>query len=578
MDGEPVLVSRGLNKTFQAGKRTVTALDGVELAVRGGTVTGLIGPDGAGKTTFMRLAAGLFVPDAGEITVLGLDATRNALAVQAQIGYMPQRFGLYEDLSVQENLDLYADLQGVAPAERPARYAELTEMTGLGPFTKRLAGRLSGGMKQKLGLACTLVKPPRLLLLDEPTVGVDPVSRRELWAIVYRLVERQGMSVLLSTAYLDEAERCAEVILLHRGQVVDQGPPAGFSAPLAGRCFHVRNDGIGRRGLQGQLGRIPGVLDAVVQGDSVRVLTAEPGPPDLAGLDPETRCAAVPPRFEDAFVARLHDGGDRTPLHFESQGGDGGEMIAVEGLGRRFGDFDAVRDLSFSVHSGEVFGLLGANGAGKTTTFRMLCGLLPASAGRLQVAGVDLRRAPAKARQRIGYMSQKFSLYGHLSVRQNLTFFAKAYGLRAGERRERLAWASEAFELGDYLDAESGQLPLGYKQRLAMAAALMHRPQILFLDEPTSGVDPLARREFWARINALAEAGVTVLVTTHFMEEAEYCDRLAIMAAGQLLALGSPAEVRARSATAEQPEPTLESAFIELIEAHQSQMGPEEAA
>ena len=281
------LVAEGVDKRFTVGARTVRALDGATLSVPRGTVTGLIGPDGAGKTTLMRLAAGLLRPDAGTIDVLGLDADRDALAVQATIGYMPQHFGLYEDLSVQENLDLYADLQGVAPGERAARYDELMHMTGLGPFTRRLAGRLSGGMKQKLGLACTLVHPPELLLLDEPTVGVDPVSRRELWAIVYRLVEQEGMTVLLSTAYLDEAERCAEVILLHEGRVLSHGPPAEFSAPLAGRTFAVDvPEGTGKRALQTRLAATPGVVDAVISREHVRlVLDANVDPGTLHGLD-----------------------------------------------------------------------------------------------------------------------------------------------------------------------------------------------------------------------------------------------------------------------------------------------------
>ncbi|AGA90450.1 ABC-type multidrug transport system, ATPase component [Thioflavicoccus mobilis 8321] len=562
------LTAEALRKTFQAGKRSVTALDGVSFAlVPGGGVTGLIGPDGAGKTTLMRLAAGLLVPDSGQITCLGLDATRESLAVQAAVGYMPQRFGLYEDLTVQENLDLYADLQGLPPAERAARYARLAEMTGLGPFVRRLTGRLSGGMKQKLGLACTLVRPPRLLLLDEPTVGVDPVSRRELWEIVYRLVDEEGMAVLLSTAYLDEAERCTDVILLNRGRLVDQGPPADFTAPLRGRTFLVRgNDPSARRALQARLAAQPGVLDAVLQGEAVRVVTEGAAMPDCAALGAGVTCEAVPPRFEDGFVDRLKDPSDFKELpDVTAPRGAGGEAIEVEGLTKRFGDFTAVNALTFVVHSGEIFGLLGANGAGKTTTFRMLCGLLPASAGQLRVAGVDLRHAAAEARGRIGYMSQRFSLYGNLSVRQNLNFFARAYGLRGARVRERLDWALEAFELAEMTDAEAGALPLGYRQRLAMAAALLHEPDILFLDEPTSGVDPLARREFWARINALAEGGVTVLVTTHFMEEAEYCDRLVIMAAGELLATGTPVEVKSRVAGAGEPAPTMEEAFIRLI-------------
>jgi ABC-2 type transport system ATP-binding protein len=558
-------LAAGLTKRFHAGGRSVTALDAVDFQAHVGEVTGLIGPDGAGKTTLMRLAAGLLLPDAGAIRVLD---GAEAQSARSDLGYMPQRFGLYEDLSVQENLDLYADLQGVAPDVRPGRYRELMDMTALGPFAGRLAGRLSGGMKQKLGLACTLAGSPRLLLLDEPTVGVDPVSRRELWAIVYRLVREEGVSVFLSTAYLDEAERCARVILLHQGRVVGQGTPADFSRPMAGRTFLVRVPQAGRRRLQARLAALPEVLDAVLQGDGVRLVTREPGALDLAetGLGP-TELEPVAPRFEDGFVAHLRGDAPAVAPALPAAPHPGGpDPIRVEDLTRRFGDFVAVRGLSFAVRAGEVFGLLGANGAGKTTTFRMLCGLLPPSGGHLQVAGVDLRTAPAAARGRIGYMSQRFSLYGSLTVRQNLDFFAKVYGLSGARRRARLEWALGELELDAYAGAESGDLPLGYKQRLALACALMHEPDLLFLDEPTSGVDPLARREFWARINALAEAGVTVLVTTHFMEEAEYCDRLAVMAAGELLALGTPREIKAGTGADGVPAATLEDAFLSLVE------------
>lgn len=563
----PVLIATGLTKSFDAGGRVVNALDTVDLAVRGGVVTGLIGPDGAGKTSLMRLAAGLLLPDGGELRVLDIDPAREPARVQSAVGYMPQRFGLYEDLTVQENLDLYADLREVSPAERPARYRELLEMTGLTPFTRRLAGRLSGGMKQKLGLACALVQPPRLLLLDEPTVGVDPVSRRELWAIVYRLVQEQGMGVLLSTAYLDEAERCARVILLHQGRVIGQGTPGDFSRPMQGRVFRVRVPEAERRRGQARLATLPGVVDATLQGEGVRLVCAADKPPDLAeiGLD-AAELEPLAPRFEDGFVAELR--GDRPAFVTQPPAqhkGNGDDSILVEDLSRRFGDFLAVKELSFRVAAGEVFGLLGANGAGKTTTFRMLCGLLPPSAGRLRVAGVDLRTARAAARARVGYMSQKFSLYGNLTVRQNLEFFASVYGLSGRRRRARLGWALEELELAAHASSESGALPLGYKQRLALACSLMHEPDILFLDEPTSGVDPLARREFWARIGALAEAGVTVLVTTHFMEEAEYCDRLAIMAAGEILALGTPREIKDRSGREGMPASTLEEAFLALV-------------
>ena len=581
MNTEAVLAFESVSKTFTSGGLTVKALDNVDIEIQPGKVTGLIGPDGAGKTTLMRLAAGLLLPDQGSIQALAIDVVHDPLLVQSSVGYMPQRFGLYEDLSVQENLDLYADLQGVAIAERAERYQQLMHMTGLAPFTRRLAGRLSGGMKQKLGLACTLVRPPRLLLLDEPTVGVDPVSRRELWSIVYRQVKEQGMSVLLSTAYLDEAERCDEVILMHAGKRLGQGSPASFSEPMRGRTFHVSSSAFGKRALQVRLSALPGIIDAIIEGEQVRIVTAAPVQPDLSALGnaaAELNITPADPIFEDAFIARLK--GDATPVDVSStsqyqqatqDATAGAAVIEVRDLQRRFGDFYAVKGVSFSVQRGEIFGLLGANGAGKSTTFRMLCGLLPLSAGEVRVAGLDLRHAAARARGRLGYMAQRFSLYIDLTVLQNLHFFASAYGLDRTRRQQRIAWALEAFELTEYRDASSGDLPLGYKQRLAMAAALMHEPDILFLDEPTSGVDPLARREFWQRINALAESGVTVLVTTHFMDEANYCDHLVIMAEGEVLAGGTPAEMKARFRSEAQPDPTMEDAFIGLIEAHEKE-------
>jgi len=564
----------GVTKRFHTGKRVVCALDQVDARCRHGIVTGLIGPDAAGKTTLMRLLAGLLLPDEGAITVLGIDAVKNPLLVQQALGYMPQRFGLYGDLTVQENLDLYADLQAVRHSERRPRYEELMHMTGLAPFTERLARDLSGGMKQKLGLACTLVRAPRLLLLDEPTVGVDPVSRRELWQIVYRLVEHEGLSVLLSTAYLDEAERCQDVILMHEGKILDQGTPASFSTRMTGRTFQVTARQTGKRKLQGQLVGGKGVVDAIIQAEGVRVvMAAETAPESLQSLAeaPDLHILPVAPRFEDSFIVMLKARMSAAPVvtnqvisqpvAFKDE-----DVIVVDNVKRRFGNFYAVNGISFSVRHGEIFGLLGANGAGKSTTFRMLCGLLPASEGTLRVAGEDLRRAAAKARARIGYMAQHFSLYANLSVADNLAFFRRAYGLRGKQQRDRLAWALDEFELRPYADTTSGQLSLGYKQRLALAAALMHSPEILFLDEPTSGVDPLARREFWHRINRLADQGVTLLVTTHFMEEAEYCDRLVIMAQGEILAEGTPEEMKARFRAPELPKPTMEEAFIGLLE------------
>jgi ABC-2 type transport system ATP-binding protein len=577
-DQESVLQASALSKSFISAGRRVAALQEVSFAIVHGTVTGLIGPDGAGKTTLMRLAAGLLLPDAGSLRVLGLDASRDSLAVQAVLGYMPQRFGLYEDLTVQENLDLYASLQGVPRDARVHRYGELLHMTGLGPFTRRLAGRLSGGMKQKLGLACTLVRAPRLLLLDEPTVGVDPVSRRELWAILDRLVSTQGMSVLLSTAYLDEAERCMSVILLHEGRILEQGTPAVIRQRVAGRTWDLTQPGGSPRELQARLDGRAGVMDALVLGDHVRLVMAPGASAEelvrQIGLQ-HAVLTPVAPRFEDAFIDLLHErgktsgagvnmGGAAAVTQAQATAMENEPVIHVEALRRRFGDFWAVNGVSFSVRRGEIFGLLGANGAGKSTIFRMLCGLLPASEGQLRVAGLDLRTARAAARARIGYMSQSFSLYGNLTVARNLDFFASVYGLGREEKVERIQWALAEFALADHTEQPAADLPLGYKQRLAMACALLHRPEILFLDEPTSGVDPLARREFWRRINALARTGVTVLVTTHFMEEAEYCDRLAIMAAGRMLTVDTPRAIKAGARSAQNPEPSMEEAFLLL--------------
>ncbi len=587
---ESLLEFSGVTRRFRAGKRTVTALDGIGFRLRPGRVTGLIGPDGAGKTTLMRTAAGLLPPDAGTVRVLGYDAATQPQAIQSRIGYMPQRFGLYEDLTVQENLDLYADLQGIPTRERPERYARLMRMTGLAPFTGRLAGKLSGGMKQKLGLACALLREPPLLILDEPTVGVDPVSRRELWAIIDEQVRSHGMTVLLSTAYLDEAERCAEVMLLDHGRLIGHAAPADFAAQVEGRVFTLRGVALAPRRIQARLQNAPGVLDALIVGDHVRLVVADAGVlPDVRALfpdQPEARLTPASPRFEDAFIALLRaeaesmaggagraEGGTMQPSiagRQRSHQGKDDVVIEVRDLQRRFGDFLAVKGVSFSVRRGEIFGLLGANGAGKTTTFRMLCGLLPPSAGVARVAGHDLRTAAARARSRIGYMAQRFSLYGNLTVCQNLEFFSSAYGLEGAHRRARVGWALEEFGLSAFRDLNAKDLPLGFKQRLAFACALMHEPEILFLDEPTSGVDPLARREFWQRVNRLVERGVTVLVTTHFMEEANYCDRLVIMAEGRILAEGTPHALRARFRTPQNPEPTMEDAFIGLVQGQEA--------
>ena len=574
-DSTKVLTLQSVAKAFFSKQGQIDAVQDVSLSLNTATVTALVGPDGAGKTTLLRLAAGLLVPDSGAIKVFALDSIDNTEQIHQLTGYMPQRFGLYEDLSVAENLNLYADLYAIEHSDREIRFADLIRLTGLEKFNTRLAGQLSGGMKQKLGLACTLVNRPRLLLLDEPSVGVDPVSRRELWHIIEALVEQSGTTVLLSTAYMDEAERCQYVILLDQGKILKQGPPESFHQQVAGSSFSLSSPNLSKRQIQHRLKAQAGIIDTVIQGDTVRVVTQPGSALDLAtcfNVSEAVQSEAVAPRLEDAFIMLLLA---RYPaVNFSlmndvepSVEGEPQTMIKVHEVERWFGTFQAVKKLTFNVQKGEIFGLLGANGAGKTTTFRMLCGLLPSSNGQLSVAGVDLSKAAAQARMRIGYMSQKFSLYGELSVRENLNFFSSAYGLRNKRRKQRIDWALKQFELQSLADSTSNNLPLGFKQRLAMACALMHEPDILFLDEPTSGIDPLARREFWARINYLAAQGVTVLVTTHFMEEAEYCDRLLIMREGAILAAGTPAEIKQQSQQQNQlPPDNMEEAFIRLVE------------
>ncbi|MGN6581201.1 MAG: ATP-binding cassette domain-containing protein [Bordetella sp.] len=584
---DPIVVARQLCKTFVSPAGAVLrAVDGISLAVRGGELTALVGPDGAGKTTLMRMVAGLLRPQEGSLQVCGLDVVAESQAVQERIGYMPQRFGLYEDLSVQENLDLYADLHGVSQQARRERYARMLEMTDLTRFAARPAGKLSGGMKQKLGLACTLVRSPELLLLDEPSAGVDPLSRRELWTILRQLVESEKLSIVVSTAYMDEAERCAQVFVMHQGRLLAQGTAASLSERARGLTFTaVPPEGMAARDLQARLIDAEAlIIDAVPRGGAVSFLRRPDADPTrltelLSGLQPRERVE----KFEDAFMMLLRQ-------HREQKSGGhiltdpaapapyaptesrapavprlanaGGPAIIVRDLVRKFGDFTAVANTSFDVGHGEIFGLLGPNGAGKTTTFRMLCGLLPASGGRLEVAGVNLRTARAQARARIGYVSQKFALYGSLTVRENLEFFGAAYGLRGAALRGRVTDALSRFDLDPA--AISGILPGGYKQRLAMAAGLLHEPDILFLDEPTSGIDPFARRAFWRTITTLAQAGVTVVITTHFMEEAEYCDRIAIQDSGELLALGTPRDVRALAAS--DADTDMNRAFIAIVE------------
>lgn len=477
---------------------------------------------------------------------------------------MPQKFGLYEDLTVYENLNLYADLHGLSAEMKKKSFARMLDFTSLGPFTDRLAGRLSGGMKQKLGLACSLLGEPKILLLDEPSVGVDPISRRELWKMIYELIEH-GLTVICSTSYLDEADRCEEVILLKDGKLLYNGLPANLTRRVNGRVFQVSVPLKKRRQSLTALLNRDDILDGVIQGSQLRIVCT----PQYPLSSKPAKWHSVPPRFEDAFMDVLSH-----PYKGDSVLAEKISMkpkakippIQAKNLTKMFGNFIAANDISFTVQSGEIFGLLGPNGAGKSTVFKMLCGLLKPTHGQASVSGYDLKVAPSEARSRIGYMAQKFSLYSDLSVKENLNFFSGVYGLPPKKQKERIDEMTSVFNLSIYLSHNAGLLPLGYKQRLALACAVMHEPDVLFLDEPTSGVDPLVRREFWTHINGMVEKGVTIMVTTHFLEEAEYCDRISLIYQGKSISTGTPDELKKMVETKTLRNPTLEDAFIKLIE------------
>jgi len=550
----------------------VEALKGISADIVAGRLTGLVGPDGSGKTTLIRLIGALLKPTEGQICLMGKDVVTFASTIHSNTGYMPQRFGLYEELSVIENLELYARLRGVKPGALDSTFAELLRFTRLEQFTKRRAGKLSGGMKQKLGLACALLGKPDVLLLDEPSVGVDPISRRELWTMVQAL-KNDGMAVVWSTAYLDEADRCDWVLMLNDGRIEFDGPPRDLTQRVVGRSHRLVGIARDRRAVLAETLDMDIVRDGVIEGDAIRVVLnegADPAPVREAAARHGGRLEPAVSRFEDAFIDLLGGGpGGRSAIAEQMDVVDLGTDIAVScsHLTKRYGNFTATDDVTFEVAKGEIFGVLGPNGAGKSTTFKMLCGLQKPTSGEARVVGLDLRRAKSQAKLKLGYMSQKFALYDLLSVKQNLDFYSGVYGLTGALRRERIDEMIETFELARFLKDSPETLPLGFKQRLALACALMHRPLVLFLDEPTSGVDPITRREFWTHINGLVRKGVTAMVTTHFMEEAEYCDRVALMYQAKVIALGSPDALKARVASAQRPSPTMEDAFVELVEA-----------
>lgn len=568
---KPLIEIEALTKIFST--KFPPALNGITAMISEGEIVGLVGPDGAGKTTLIRLIAALLLPTEGTIKVGGRDSRSEGNYIHEMIGYMPQRFGLYEDLTVMQNLNLYADLQGVIGEEREETMGRLLTFTGLIPFTDRLARALSGGMKQKLGLACALIKKPKLLLLDEPSVGVDPISRRELWKMVHVLID-EGISIIWSTAYLDEAERCHTVLLLNGGNLLYYGVPQELTNKMKDHVFMISDGEKNRRNFLRDLVMQENVVDGVIQGKEVRIVLKESSPESLQRFDPDVEVRATAPRFEDAFIDMLGGGPKEISLlaeRWSPMEGTLDNVIEARDLTKKFGLFTAANHINISIKKGEVFGLLGPNGAGKSTIFKMLCGLLTPTKGEALINGFHLQNAPSKARSQIGYMAQKFSLYANLTLFQNLEFFAGIYNLQGHQQREVIDSMIEIFALEKYRNTPPDLLPLGFKQRLSLACATMHSPPILFLDEPTSGVDPIIRREFWNHINALVEKGVTVMVTTHFMDEAEYCDRIALVYQGRIINMDRPNLLKEKCKTAENPDPTLEEAFIDLIEAYDKQ-------
>lgn len=552
-----ILDIHNLTKLFPLAK--TPALDQVNATFSSGNIITLAGPDGSGKTTLIRIIAGLLLPTKGSVQVAGYDSIKNQKSLHEIISYMPQRFGLYEDLSVEQNLNLYAALQGLPKEKHKERFEQLLHFTNLNAFKNRLAKNLSGGMKQKLGLACTLLGTARLLLLDEPTVGVDPISRRELWEMIFDL-KKQNVTVLCSTAYLDEVERSDEVLLLNQGVALYHGTPQSLTEKLAGRVYHINAEASRKRLLLKQYLQDPAIEDGVIQGGHIRLVVKSGKTPDFKNEVAQ----AVTPRFEDAFIDIMGGAASgESPLapltpNFAKESTP---IVEADSLTKRFDSFTAANNISFKVYRGEIFGLLGPNGAGKSTTFKMLCGLLTPSEGQAIVCGLSLTKTQSLARARIGYMAQKFSLYENMTVRQNLNFFN---GIYPGSEEKAVDEMIDIFQLAPLVATQAKELPLGFKQRLALACAVMHKPEVLFLDEPTSGVDPITRREFWNHINGMVEKGVAVIVTTHFMDEAEQCDRIGLINRGKLIRIGSPDALKKEVISSTYSDPSLEDAFIIL--------------
>jgi len=542
---------RGLRKRYGA----LEAVRGISFEVKRGEIFGLIGADGAGKTTTFQILAGVMEATGGTAEIFG----KPAREARARTGYLTQTFSLYPDLSVNENIRYIGELRHVPPAEIDERGARYLKMFDMDRFSKRLAAQLSGGMKQKLALVCALVSEPDILLLDEPTTGVDPVSRREFWDTLAHLAG-QGLTVLIATPYLDEAERCHRIALVHLGEILQIGTSEEFRESLHAKRIELRASDLRKAlpAMQKVSAREGDIFDVQRFGDRLDLLSHSPEAAQRK-MEEVMKAEGITidsvrvdePTLENTFVATLRSLSQEmrdTPFPARRDHRDKRGQIAIgaEHITKKFGSFTAVHDVSLQVRYGEIYGLLGANGAGKTTTIKMLCGLLEASTGNMQLAGGRGAFRSTEIRQQIGYMSQKFSLYDDLSIAENLDFFGGVYGVPSEELQEKERWVLDFSGLEGKEQQITGSLPGGWKQRVAFGSAILHEPGIVFLDEPTSGVDPLARRAFWMMINRLADAGTAVLVTTHYLEEAEQCNRLGFMVAGELLVEGTPSEIKAQ--------------------------------
>lgn len=536
-----------LEKKF---KNTI-AINNISFEAKSGLITGLVGPDGAGKTTLLRLLVGLMKPTSGNLEVLGFKMPNSSQKFLSSIGYMPQNFGLYEELSCYENLKLYATLQDIQ--NQNDRINELLEFTKLAPFKNRFAKNLSGGMKQKLALSCALIRKPKLLLLDEPGVGVDPIARKELWNMTKEL-QKDGITVIWATSYQDEANLCDEVIMLSEGEILLHENPQNAKKILKNRVFLINIDD--KKTYLDTLKSNPNILDASILGDDIKFSIKK-----NAKFEIPKNAKTIEPSFEDLFLDLLNPKNIKiSSLKTDILKSDKPVIQAIN-LTKKFGDFTVTDSINFSVNSGEIFGLLGPNGAGKSTTFKMLCGLLKPTSGKALVLGQDLYEKAQETKQKIGYMAQKFSLYQNLNLTDNLDFFAGIYGLKGKQKKEKIYQMIETFEFKKYLKSTVLELPLGIKQRLSLACAIMHEPLVLFLDEPTSGVDSVTRREFWTHINTLSKNGVSVMVTTHLMDEAELCDKIMIIYKGKDIKTGSPSKIKSDIKN----NATMEEAFIKLV-------------